>query len=59
MIYMQTNFGGHGLSDFRVMVPFRLPLITAKYSLQTMDYSPCGQKIETAQNVTKGVVMPT
>ena len=59
VICMQTNIGGCGLSGFGVMAPFCLPSKTAKFSLQTMDYSPCGQKIEAAQNVTKGVFMPS
>ena len=33
---MQTNFGGRGLSGFRVMARFRMPSKTAKISLWTM-----------------------
>ena len=59
VICMQTNIGRWGLSGFGAMAPFCLPSKTAKFFLQTMDYSPCGQKIEAAQNVTKGVFMPS
>ena len=48
---MQTNFGGCGLFGFGVMAPFCLPLKTAKISLWTMDYSPWGSKIESAQKI--------
>ena len=48
---MQTNFGGHGLFGFRDLASFCLPSKTAKISLRTMDYSPCGQKIELAQKI--------
>ena len=47
---MQTNFDVHGLSGFGDLAPF-LPSKTAKISLQTMDYSPWGQKIELAQKI--------
>ena len=40
---MQTNFGGHGLSGFRVMAPFCFPSKRPKISLQT--------KIESAQKI--------
>ena len=37
---MHTNFGGRGLSGFKVMASFCLPSKTAKISLWTMGYSP-------------------
>ena len=40
---METNFGGCGLSDFRVMAPF-LDFKAAKISLRAMGYSPWGSK---------------
>ena len=46
---MQTNFGGHGPSSFGDSAPSCFPSKTAKISLQTMGYSPWGQKIELAQ----------
>ena len=41
---MYTDFGGHGLSGFGDIAPFRLPSKTAKTSLRTMDYSPWSSK---------------
>ena len=41
---MQTNFGGHGLSNFGDFAPFHLPSKTAKFPFQFMDYSPWGSE---------------
>ena len=43
---MQTNFGGQGLSNFRVFAHFSFVFKMAKISLWTMDYyySPWGSK---------------
>ena len=48
---MQTKFGGFGLFGFRDFAPFLFAFKMAKFSLQTMDYSPWGQKIELAQKI--------
>ena len=48
---METNFGGHDISGFGDFAPFSNTLKTAKISLQTIDYSPGGQKIELAQKI--------
>ena len=48
---MQTKFGEHSLSSFGDLAPYSLPSKTAKVSLQTMDYSPLGSKIELAQKI--------
>ena len=48
---MQTSFGGRGPSGFGDFAPFSFAFKTAKISLQTMDYSPWGQKIESAQKI--------
>ena len=48
---METKFGGRGFSGFRDFGPLSLALKTAKISLRTMDYSPWGQKIESAQKI--------
>ena len=37
---METNSGGCGLSGFRVMASFCLPLKNGQNLFQTMDYSP-------------------
>ena len=48
---MQTKFGGRGLSNFEDFAFFLFAFKTAKISLQTMDYSPWGSKIESAQKI--------
>ena len=50
---MQTSFGGHGLSSFGHFAPFSLAFKTAKFSLQTIDYSPWSSKNLIDQNQLK------
>ena len=51
---MQTNFDGRGIFNFGDFSSFHWPSKTAKFPFQTMDYSPWGQKIESAQNIHAG-----
>ena len=48
---MQTNFGGHGLSGFRVMASFCLPSIQPKFPFKPWTIVHGGQKIELAQKI--------
>ena len=48
---MQTKFGVCGLFSFGDFAPFLFAFKMDKFFLQTMDYSPWGQKIESAQKI--------
>ena len=48
---MQTKFGVCGLFSFGDFAPFLFAFRMDKFFLQTMDYSPWGQKIESAQKI--------
>ena len=48
---MQTNFGGCDFSGFGDFAHFSFAFKMAKISLQTIGYSPWGQKIELAQKI--------
>ena len=49
--HMQTNFGGRGLSGFRVMAPFSLPSKRPKFPFGPWAIVHGGQKIESAQKI--------
>ena len=50
---MQTKFGGrdHSTCSFRDSACFLFAFKMAKFPIRTMDYSPWGSKIESAQKI--------